>query len=81
MSQKEIKLIETDPGEWTVIVGDRFLCWLGWDEALGVVASVLTGAKSLHLRTYAENVAYKERFGYCGKTAVPIALLPAPDAH
>jgi hypothetical protein len=71
----KIELLEVRPGDYTVIVsGQGFADRLCRDEALGVVAACLYGAKPPYLRTYEQWVAWEIK--YLREPIVqPVALL------
>lgn len=71
-----IELFESEPGWFTVIVGDRFSDKLGRDEALGVVATALfMGQTRLpYIKTY-EQWHHWQRTFFCNDFQPPVALL------
>ena len=71
-----IELIQTEPGLFTVIAGDRFADHLARDEALGVVAALLFGGAHCppYLKSYAEWHRWQQRYSL-DKPAAPVALL------
>ncbi len=74
--QRRIELIETRPGDWTVIAGERFADRLCDDEALGVVAAAIYGHRQRlpYVKDYAEWVWWQQR--YMKETFTPpVALL------
>lgn len=46
---------------WAITYGDRWEDELCWDEALGVVASIVHGISPKYLRTTAEHIAMDSR--------------------
>ncbi len=79
-----IELIETEPGHFTVIAGDRFADHLMRDEALGVIAAALFsgGGAAPYLKTYEQWSAWDAK--YRSPQPKPAALLTwnnAPSTH
>jgi hypothetical protein len=59
----KLELLEPQPGRYTVIVdGYGFADQLCRDEALGVVAACLFGAKPPYLHTYEQWVAWERKY-------------------
>lgn len=70
MPDREIKLIQKEGRlDWQVHFGERYDYQLSWDEALGVVASILLGNQARYLRTLEQWREYERKIGH----AVPEA--------
>lgn len=64
-----LELFETDPGYFTVILGDKFADHLGRDEALAVVAGALFCNMQAppFLHTYEQWSAWRQHYGTPGR--------------
>lgn len=76
MASLHIELIESEPGNFTVIVGGLFADMLCRDEALGAIAAALFAGQTRlpYLKTYAEWDVWNRKYR-ADNHQTPAALL------